>query len=273
MGPEQSLPFVGIQLDTNDMTASLPLDKVVKFGDAISSFLNSKSVSLRQIQSLSGMLNFACSVIAPARAFSRRLYNLGIGLAKPYYKVRLNKSVKQDLNIWHQFLSKYNGTTMLLDHIWLSNQDLQLFTDSSSTIGFGGFFGNRWFHGTWPSQFLGTNIAVLELYPICLALHLWGDTLSNTCLTINSDNMAVVCVINNSSSKEANIMALLRRMVLLTMSNNILIRAKHIPGVNNVLSDLLSRDQVQAALQLAPNLEDHPTPIPKAWTLDKWLTV
>ena len=264
MGPEQSLPFVGIQLDTNDMTASLPQDKIVKFTQVISQFLSSKSVTLRQTQSLCGMLNFACGVIA-------RLYDLGVGLSKPYYKVRVNKHVKQDLTVWRHFLDHYNGTTLLLDYVWLSNQDLQLFTDASTTIGFGGVFGCKWFHGTWSDRYRGSNIAILELYPICLALHLWAKLLTNKCLTINSDNMSVVYVLNSFTSKENSIMILLRKLALITMTHNILIRARHLPGSLNLLTDLLSRKQVQRAREQAPYLEAIATPIPEQWTLDRLL--
>ena len=245
MGPEQTLPFVGIQLDTNKMSASLPTDKVEKFQQVIDQFISSKSVTLKQTQSLSGMLNFACGVIAPARAFSRRLYDLGIGLAKPYHKVRVNNQVKKDLTVWKHFLEHYNGTTLLLDYVWLNNNDLQLYTDASTTIGFGGMFGSKWFHGVWSNRCRGMNIAILELYPICLALHLWAETLCNRCLTINSDNMSVVCILNSFTSKEDTLMLLLRKLALLTMRNNILIRAKHIPGKLNIITDFLSRDQVQ----------------------------
>jgi len=273
MGPEQSLPFLGIQLDTNDMTASLPEDKIDKFSSIINQFLSSKSVTLRQTQSLCGMLNFACQVIAPPRAFSRRLYDLGIGLSKPYYKVRVNSQVKQDLTVWRHFLDHYNGTTLLLDYMWFSNQDLHLFTDASTSIGFGGVFGHKWFYGFWSDSYRGSNIAILELYPICLALHLWAKLLSNKCLTINSDNMSVVCVLNTFTSKEKSIMVLLRKLALLTMQNNILIRAQHIPGSLNTLTDMLSRDQVAQAKIYAPYLDDEPTAVPEQWTLDKWLEV
>ena len=70
-GPSQVLIFLGIQLDSVNMLASLPPDKVEKFLSIINDFLTSKSVTLKQIQSLCGMLNFACSIVIPARAFTR----------------------------------------------------------------------------------------------------------------------------------------------------------------------------------------------------------
>jgi hypothetical protein len=42
-------------------------------------YKSKRSITLRELQSLLGLLNFACSVIIPARAFLRRLFGLTIG--------------------------------------------------------------------------------------------------------------------------------------------------------------------------------------------------
>ena len=271
VGPVQALSFVGIFLDTVDMSASLPEDKIIKFQNTIQLLLSARSATLKQIQSLTGMLNFACGVIAPARAFSRRLYDLEVGLSKPHHHAKITKQVKQDLAIWQIFLQTYNRKSFFLDFRFLSQTVLRLFTDASTTIGYGGYFGSRWFSGVWSSQCSKLNIAVLEIYPILIALRLFSPSLRNKCIILMSDNMAVVHVLNSFSSKDPHIMAVLRQIVLLCMSSNILIRSQHCPGHINVLADLLSRSQEEKALRLYPHLERHPTPVPDSWTLDKLL--
>ena len=123
----------------------------------------------------------------------------------------------------------------------------------------------------WSQNSKGLNIALLELYPICLAIKLWGHELSNNCIQINSDNMAVVHILNNSTSKDHTIMTLLRPFILDCMSRNIMIRSQHLPGISNICCDLLSRGQVQKAKALYPHLRACPEPIPTEWTLDRWL--
>ena len=273
VGPDQLLPFLGIQLNTVEMHASLPDDKVNKFMELIDYFLTSKSVTLTKMQSLCGMLNFACGIIAPGRAFSRRLYDLTVGLNKPYFKVKVTTSVKADLGVWKDFLRSHNTKTLFLDYLWLSSDVLQLYTDSASTIGYGGYFGSKWFAGLWSKSCLRMNIAILELYPICLALHLWAHILTNRCIILRTDNMAVVSVLNTCTSKEPSIMILVRKLVLLCMRLNILIKSVHIAGDLNKISDLLSRNQVLKAKQLYPHLEESPELIPNQWTLDKWLDI
>ena len=273
VGPSQVLDFAGIRLDSVDMSASLPPDKVIKFSNVIQEMIDSKSVQLKQIQGLAGMLNFACTVIAPARAFSRRLYNLSIGLSRPYHHRKITGQVRQDLNVWKQFLTNFNRKTFFLDYQFLSQHVLQLYTDSCTTIGYGGYYGNKWFSGQWSAASRGLNIALLELYPICLAIKLWGPQLSNKCIQINSDNMSVVHIINSSTSKDPSIMSLLRNFVLDTMSYNILVRSQHILGASNILADLLSRSQVSKAKQLYPWLLPCPESVPVKWELDQLLRI
>ena len=77
------------------MEARLPPDKLVKSQDLISGFLRRRKVTLREIQSLTGLLNFACSVVVPGRAFLRRLIDLTIGIRHPHFLIRLTRKVRR----------------------------------------------------------------------------------------------------------------------------------------------------------------------------------
>lgn len=72
-GPLTTLSFAGIELDSVLMEARLPLDKLNLCSTLLLEFLHRKKATLREVQSLTGLLNFACSVIVPGRAFLRRL--------------------------------------------------------------------------------------------------------------------------------------------------------------------------------------------------------
>lgn len=70
------------------MMSPLPPDKLEKCRTLVHvyQFSRCKKVTLQELQSLIGVLNFACLVVVPGRAFLRRLIDLTIGVKKPYYR-------------------------------------------------------------------------------------------------------------------------------------------------------------------------------------------
>ena len=104
-----TMSFAGIELDSILLEARLPLEKVEKCKSLLSQFLTRKKVTLQEVQSLTGLLNFACLVIQPGQAFLRRHVDLTLGVKKANHKIRLNREVKEDLKIWLSFFSNFNG--------------------------------------------------------------------------------------------------------------------------------------------------------------------
>ena len=273
VSPTLDIIFLGIQLNTQTMRASIPHDKVIKFNGIIDQFLMSKSVTLKRLQSLTGMLNFTCSIITPGRAFSRRLYNLSKGVTRPYHHIHITREVKEDLFVWKKFLLSYNRQTFFLDYLWSNNNVLQLYTDASTSVGFGGIFQNRWFAGSWDSVGEKLHINILELYPITVAINMWGHLIKNRCINLISDNLSVVYILNSFTSKDNHLMTLLRHLVLDCMKHNILIKATHIRSHENLTADLLSRGQVHKALQVAPHLDKKGTTVPSHLHINKLLNI
>ena len=79
------------------MAARLPHDKIQKCTTLISQFLWRKKVTLKELQSLIGLLNFACAVFKPGHAFLRRLIDLTIGIRSAHHLIRLTSEAKADL--------------------------------------------------------------------------------------------------------------------------------------------------------------------------------
>ena len=239
-GPASTLSFAGIELDSICSEARLPIDKIHKSTQLISEFLGRKKLTLKEVQSLSGLLNFACSVIKPGRAFLRRLIDLTVGIRSPHHLIRLNKEVKEDLKVWLSFLTEFNGRSFFIDDVWQNSSKLSLYTDASGALGFGAIFGSRWCYGKWPSDWAYCNIAFLEFYLIVLSLYLWGHEMSNQCVLFFTDNEALVHVINKQSCKDKPLMRFVRKLVSICLQHNIVLKAKHIPGIYNHLADSVS---------------------------------
>ncbi|XP_062586589.1 uncharacterized protein LOC134248181 isoform X1 [Saccostrea cucullata] len=265
-GPSTEIVFLGIQLDTVKWEARLPQDRVQKIREAVKLAKNRKKMKLREVQSLIGLLNFACCVVVPGRAFLRRLINLTVGVKKPHHRIRLNKQARLDLLAWETFIDNFNGKSIFLDDQWQNSQKLHLYTDAAGSLGYGAILGKKWFFGSWENINLqDRNITFKELFPIVVAIEIWGETLANCSILFHSDNMAVVNIINRLSSKEPSVMSLVRRLVLACLRFNILFKSEHIPGKDNILPDLLSRLQVEKFKELAPYMDKCPVNIPQEY--------
>ena len=136
-GPLQVLTFAGIELDCNRHEARLPREKVEKCVTTIQGFLTKRKVTLRDLQSLIGLLNFACSVVVPGRVFLRRLINLTLGIKRSSHYIRLTQEVKKDLRIWHQFLAGFNCKLFFLEEAWHMSPALHFYTDAAKSQGYG----------------------------------------------------------------------------------------------------------------------------------------
>lgn len=122
--PTTTLIYLGIEFDTQHMTMRLPKAKLKELEQKILATIHCKKVTLVNMQSLLGLMNFACRVIAPGRAFCRRLINSTIGIKKPHHKIRVSNNMKADLSTWLSFLQSYNGITVIQGDSWTSNHDL-----------------------------------------------------------------------------------------------------------------------------------------------------
>jgi len=263
-GPSQKLEFLGITLDTVKLEASLSDEKVHRLIGGIESFLARKKCSKRELLSLIGSLSFACKVVAPGRIFLHRLITLSCTVRKLHYKVYINQSTREDLKMWLDFLKSWNGKSFFLERELSLASDLKFFTDASSTIGYGGYFGRQWFCDRWDEDDVMPSMAARELYPIVLSAIFWGQAWGSKRIQVFCDNEGTVALINKGYSSDKIIAKMLRCLTLQCMTNNFNIRATHIPGKKNVKADLISRLQLVRFRKMFPDMDSEPIKVTAA---------
>ncbi|XP_062597918.1 uncharacterized protein LOC134259342 [Saccostrea cucullata] len=264
-GPSTRLSFLGLGIDTISGTIFVPDDKVRELLAKINGILNSKKVTLKEMQSLAGALAFVVKALPAGRAFCSRLYGSMAGVKKSFHFIRITAEIKLDLLMWVQFLTDFNGRTQFPSLVWQEDDSLHFYSDSSSSHGCGVVFGKHWCslhwpHG-WPEECY-RDITFLELVPIVLGVMIWAESLRNKKLLLHIDNLSLVYIINNKSSKNKRIMILVRMLVLQTLKFNVQIKAQHIPGVKNEIADAISRFQWTRFRQLAPWADPFPSMVP-----------
>ena len=112
------------------------------------------------------------------------------------------------------------------------------------------------------------DITALELFPILVALTVWGQALANKKIEFWCDNQAVVCILNTSTSKSERVMCLVRNLTMQCLKLNILLRAKHLPEIDNRACDALSRFQMAKFGNLVPDADWEPESTPEClWSV------
>ena len=260
-GPSTSLVFLGIELDSVTMEMRLPADKLRSLKEVLISWRGKKAGRKRDILSLIGSLAHACKVVKPGRAFVRRIIELSKQTRELSHFVRLNKEARSDIEWWYQFAGAWNGVSLMNQvnhHKW----ELEMTSDVSGSWGWAAVFGERWLQLKWPPPCLKYQIMVKELVPIVLATALWGRNWTSKTVMVFCDNAAVVSVIDKGSSKEPDVMHLLRCLAFIQARYQFNLIAAHIKGENNNLADALSRDNVGYFLSHYPQAQKQPTPVP-----------
>ena len=261
LGPAQVLEFLGVQLDTINMQAELPHQKIVEYSKSVEAITAMKKVTLRELKSVLGKLQFSTIVVQHGTAFLRRLYDLTKGITKPFYFVRLTTGALLDLKMWLNFLQNYSGKTIIRYIPETDSRRIHMCSDASSW-GFGATYGKSWIQGRWPESWQHLNIAVLELYPVYVAVSMFADKLFNSRIVFFTDNQAIVAVLNSQTSRCPKIMSIIRKLVLVLLLHNISLKAKHVPGAENVICDTLSRQQVSQDFLHQYGMYSKPTAIP-----------
>jgi hypothetical protein len=189
------------------------------------------------------------------------LINSTIGIKKPYHHIHVTREHKDDIDMWLHFLTHFNGISIFMDKFPVQSTTLNLHTDSCPR-GYGGTYRSHYFHGFFPTNWEHFNIAVLELYPILLALHLFADDMDNKHIILYTDNMAVYHILQTKTTKHPKLLHLLRLLVLHTLKHNILFTARHISGKTNILADALSRNSHTSLMLQEHHMDRQPTEVP-----------
>lgn len=261
--PAKALVFLGIGIDATHLAMYIPDDKKQVMHDKLNQFLSQKAPRVKVWQSIAGSLNHIAQVLVCGRIYMSSIYESLSGILSQQQSKRrkISTEVKEDLRVWLILLDLGPSRPFKMFDSSLSACS-SIYTDASTTVGYGCVWGLAWFSGCWPAG-KKCNIAVLELYPIYIALAILVEQFSNTAVNVYTDNIALVSVLNRLYCKDQSLRRIMREIVQLCLKNNIHIIARHISGERNVGPDLLSRGMSKKFLLNFPHMNGSPTYIPE----------
>jgi hypothetical protein len=296
-GPAQLLPYLGIMIDSNSMTASLSTERLADLQRMSREWMTRTGCSLTELQSLIGTLSFATKVVRPGRIFLRRMIDMMIATKDKQY-IRLSDGFRADCSWWAAFAYQWNGTSVLFQKPteWITSRSdaIRLQTDACES-GAGAVCGTSWFAHTWTglelaaSRACTTNTSTtssssnnnnnnnnnnnssrsssggqirsmpyLELLSLTMAAHAWGSAWAGQRVVFECDCEPVVQSLNNFTSHSPIIMTLIRTLFFIAAGCGFEFRAMHIPGATNTLADALSRGDQDRFRLLHPSADLYP---------------
>ena len=274
-GPATQLTFLGIQVDTQAMSLSLPQEKLARTRALVLAWRSRQAATKRELQSLIGHLSHAALVVLPGRTFLRRMIDLTKTATHPRHHVRLTAEFKSDLHWWASFLPTWNGRSIMPQE-----QPRHMITSDAA-----GGWGCRavtdkgqWFQVQWPESWAGVHIAAKEMVPVVISVAIWGHEWAGCLLRVRSDNMVVV---HAGTAKDPLLMHLLRCLHFFTASHQIGIKAEHVPGALNIGADALSRNNLTTFFDSVPQAGKEAVTVPMSllemlvhqrpdWTSPAW---
>lgn len=238
-GPAQKLIFLGVLIDTVEMTLSLPNEKLSDFNLLLRSFQTKRRASKRQLESLIGSLNWASQVIQGGRPFLRRIIDLQNTLKGHSDKVLLNSDFFADLDWWLHFMHFFNGKTRILDNKAISPLQCDACSEGGGAVFLGDFLYINW--AVDMPEVAPLHINLKETIIIVVAIFRWASLLQNKKVIVYTDNVTAKSVINKMSSKNPTVMVYIRFLFFMQAVFNFSIFCVHIPGKRNRLADAVSR--------------------------------
>jgi len=277
--PSTRQAFLGIYFDTVKFTMEVTPERLIEINALTSEWLDKEFATVKEVQSIIGKLNFVAKCVKPARVFISRMLNFLREMNKKG-QTRISVDFHNDILWWFRYLPKFNGISLISTETW-SKPD-EIIASDACLVGCGAICGKEYFHKEFPSRTLkkGLHINALELLALIVAISVWSAKLKGLKVTVLCDNSATVWVINTGKTRDKTMQALLRELCFVCATNNFEIFARHIPGVENRVPDMLSRWSIsrelrnQFVLEELSNFTNSVTVCDALFdvdTLDRWL--
>jgi hypothetical protein len=211
---------------------------VCKLTSKLRNFSSKVRASKKQLQSLAGLLNWACQAVRGGRFFLRRVLDAIAPLQAANHKVKLSEDFKADVAWWLEYVHKFNGV------VYYRKVDKLVVHTDACNVGGGAFCCGDWCYINWMSD--GENSANLHINykEVLAAVHAavrWGQSWAHKDITVCTDSTVAKAIINRGTCKNKVVMKALRELFWIMESYNFKLHAIHIPGSLNRIPDCISR--------------------------------
>lgn len=239
--PTQRLEHLGLDVDTEAGLFRVPPAKLKELMQRASGIVAVAASERRlvPVRQLAGFVGYAQSVelaCPAARFYLRELHDVMATRTSWEAKVRLSRQAFRDLRWWRRIAQADVSRA-----IWRPPTDRTLHCDASKLAWGGVLDGTVPAQGMWRGRERGRHINYLELMAVYLTLQRFHGELQGASVLLWEDNMTVVHVLTNRTTRSPELMHLLRKLWRLLDTAGIQLEVRYIPTDENTFADYLSR--------------------------------
>ena len=253
--PKQIFNFVGYQFDLESGRVRPTPERWQNLQEKILKLLSRPTCPVRVFMSLIGLLTATEEQVHLGRLHMRPIqwhlknnWRVPESLEK---SIPLLRSLHPHLRWW-----LVEGNVLTGQALHPEKHALQVFTDASKE-GWGAHLNKHIARGVWSLPESKLHINYLELKAVFLALKDFQNLCTGKMVLIATDNTTVVSYINKEGGMRSGpLCALLWRILTWCSTNQVTLKARHIPGKLNVVADKLSRlgQTIQTEWSLLPEM-------------------
>ena len=242
------------------MCFRVPLDKKTHFLCQLNCWAHKKTCRKRELDSLIGYLQFITRVIPWGRAFLGRCIKISCSKKRPKDHIRLNVEFRLDIKWWLFVLPTWNGISFFYDDEWVEPPEFEV---DASLKGHGCYNFPFYYSEPWsPLELVEAardkrvSMPYLELLAIARACATFSHLWSGKRILCRSDCEPASSALSSKYSRSPQMQRLIRIIGVMALRSNFDLRVKHIPTLNNVRADPLSRLDISLfASQVGSNLK------------------
>ena len=239
--PTQRLEHLGLDIDTAEGLFRVPPKKITGLAAQARAICGTASrerrlIEVRHLASFTGYAQSVYLACPPARFYLRSIHDVMATRTSWDCRVRLTRQALRDLRWWQQL-----ATADVSRAIWRSPIEATLHCDASR-LGWGGVLnGTVPASGMWTGRERGRHINYHELRAVELSLAAFRERLRGRSVLLWEDNMTVLHVLTNRTTRSPELMHLLRRLWRIIDEAGITLTVRYIASEENSLADALSR--------------------------------
>ena len=235
---EQEKEFLGLLVRTiNRLMFHVPHKKKVEVAKEISRMLKRRMEPLpaRRVARVAGLCISLSKAVGPTRLLMRNLFKDLNQKSNWEAKVLLSEEAINDLIWWKEVMESWDGKFVIP-----SRADVTIYTDASNS-GWGGALEGKSARGFWTPAMMNESINYREMMAAFMTILAFKEDLRNKVVLLRTDNISTVAYINKMTGQSDPLYNLGRAIANLSKELNIELMAQHIPGVENITADRLSR--------------------------------